>query len=238
MPWRALVTNGAVWACVAAHFAHNYAFYLLLSEMPTFLKYQLNFNLASAGAVSVLPYLACFAGANLGGGLGDALIARGTPTLFVRRAWFAAGELLPAAALVTAGFATSASTVVVLLTISVGISGISQTGYACTPLDAAPHLAGVWMAFQNTFATIPGIIAPLITAALVNVEARDDPAHWHAVFFISAAISVGGVAAYSLGARADVIPELLGDAEMLGEGGDADGDESSLELLNYDTGVQ
>ena len=154
VPWRALVTNPVVWACVAAHVAHNYAFYLLLSEMPTYLKYQLNFDLSKAGAVSVLPYLACFAGANLGGGLADALISRGTPTLLVRRAWYAVGELLPAAALVTAGFASSPATVVVLLTLSVGISGISQTGFACTPLDTAPHLAGVWMAFQNTFACV------------------------------------------------------------------------------------
>lgn len=145
VPWRALLTNPTVWACAAAHVAHNYAFYLLLSEMPTYLKYQLGFNLANAGAVSVLPYLACFAGANIGGGIGDALIARGTPTLLVRRAWFAVGELLPAAALVTAGFLSDATVVIVLLTLSVGISGISQTGYACTPLDVAPHLAGVWM---------------------------------------------------------------------------------------------
>jgi len=63
VPWRALVSSRAVWATVFAHTAHNYAFYLLLSELPTYLKFQLDFNLANAGAVSVLPYLACFGAA-------------------------------------------------------------------------------------------------------------------------------------------------------------------------------
>ena len=145
VPWVALVTNRTVWGCVAGHVAHNYAFYLLLSEMPTYLKFQLGFNLANAGALSVLPYLACFVGANVGGSVGDFLIARGTPTVLVRRLWYSVGELFPALALVTAGFVQSPSVVIALLTISVGVSGISQTGFACTPLDVAPHLAGVWM---------------------------------------------------------------------------------------------
>lgn len=234
-PWRALVTSRAVWATVAAHFAHNYAFYLLLSELPTYLKFQLNFNLANAGAVSVLPYLACFAGANIGGFLGDFLIARGTlSTLAVRRTWFAVGELVPAACLVLAGFITSPATVVALVTISVGVSGISQSGYAVTSMDVAPHIAGVWMAFQNTFATMPGVLAPIITSALVDVEARDDPAHWRSVFFLSASISVFGVLVYSLGVRADLDPALAfadepdGAARGLLLNGDAGAEEEAL----------
>lgn len=80
--------------------------------------------------------------------------------------------------------------------------------------------------------TIPGIVAPLITAALVNVEAKDDPAHWHAVFFISAAISLVGVAAYVAGCRADLDERLA--APTGAEAGAAaaiNGDDSSLELL-------
>ena len=209
VPWIALITNRAVWACVAAHFAHNYAFYLMLSEMPTFLKYQLGFNLANAGAVSVLPYLACFAGANIGGGVADIVVSRKLLSMItVRRVWFACGELLPAIALVSAGFISNPNIVVVLLTLSVGISGISQSGYACTPLDVAPHLAGPWMAFQNTIATIPGIIAPLITSALVDTETVDLSSHWQQVFFLSAGISVVGVMWYVFNVSDQIDPTL------------------------------
>ena len=167
--------------------------------------------------------------------MGDAAIARGVPTVFVRRLWYALGELVPAACLVAAGFVTDAAVVVVLVTLSVGVSGISQTGYACTSIDVAPHLAGVWMAFQNTFATLPGIIAPILTAALVNVEGKDDPAHWHTVFFISATISVVGVTAYVLNVRADQDPRLAwADAEEGALSGDFEGvnaKEYTMELL-------
>ena len=86
-------------------------------------------------------------------------------------------------------------------------------------------------AFQNTFATIPGIVAPLITASLADVEARDISSHWQNVFFLSAAISVSGVTAYVLFARADVDPRLAFAAgSYAGVDGDAD-EESSVELL-------
>jgi MFS family permease len=208
VPWLALLTNRAVWSCVAAHFAHNYMFYLMLSEMPTYLKYQLGYDLAKAGAISVLPYLACFVGANVGGGISDYLIAQGTPKLFVRRLWFALGELLPATALISAGFIHSPTIAIVLITISVGVSGIAQSSYACTPLDVAPHLAGPWMAFQNTFATMPGIIAPLIVAAIADVEHKDLQSHWQLIFFLSGAVSVSGVTVYVLGVKCEIDPSL------------------------------
>lgn len=69
------------------------------------------------------------------------------------------------------------------------------------------------VAFQNTFATVPGIVAPLITAGLVNVEAKDLASHWQAVFFLSAAISATGVMCYVLGARDQLDPALAWAAD-------------------------
>ncbi|XP_015377202.1 PREDICTED: putative inorganic phosphate cotransporter [Diuraphis noxia] len=47
-----------VWAVTISHAGHNCGFWLLLSEMPTFISSVLKFNIKSNGLVSALPYLA------------------------------------------------------------------------------------------------------------------------------------------------------------------------------------
>jgi len=61
---------------------------------------------------------------------------------------------------------------------------------------------------ENTFATLPGIVTPLIVASLVNVEARDDQSKWQTVFALSATVSLVGVVVYVAGVRVDLDPAL------------------------------
>lgn len=135
--------------------------------------------------------------------------------------------MLPAAALVGMGYCSSKAAVVSLLTVAVGISGISGVGYACTPLDIAPALSGTIMGIQNTFATVSGIVAPLIVAALTapvfitydcklfGVPCRCslpdlavDAQHWRDVFYLTAAVACVGAASYCTLASATLIPRL------------------------------
>lgn len=37
-PWKAILTSTAVWAIIASHFAENWGFFTLLTQLPTFLK--------------------------------------------------------------------------------------------------------------------------------------------------------------------------------------------------------
>ena len=38
IPWRDILTSMPVWATVCAHFAENWGFYTLLTQLPTFLS--------------------------------------------------------------------------------------------------------------------------------------------------------------------------------------------------------
>ena len=186
--------------------SHNWTYYLLLTWLPNYLKRRLDLDIEKVSSLALIPYLACFVGSNLGGSLCDYLIARGVKVRWVRRGAVILGDLVPAVALIMAGFTTNATFVVILLTISLGFNGLTQTGFACTPLDVAPHLSGVLMGVQNTIATLPGILAPLLTGDMVNNN--NDALHWQEVFYLAAGIGLFGVVTYCVFMSDEVAPSL------------------------------
>lgn len=56
-PWFAIFTSPAVWAIIASHFSENWGFYTLLTQLPTFLKDTLKYELEKTGFLSAVPYL-------------------------------------------------------------------------------------------------------------------------------------------------------------------------------------
>lgn len=46
IPWKAIATSLPFWAIMVAHFSENWGFYTLLTELPSYLKHSLKFDLA------------------------------------------------------------------------------------------------------------------------------------------------------------------------------------------------
>lgn len=44
-PWKAILTSTAVWAIAASHFSENWGFYTLLTQLPKFLKSNIELNI-------------------------------------------------------------------------------------------------------------------------------------------------------------------------------------------------
>ena len=194
-------------ACFAVHTTHNWTFYLLLTWLPNYMKARLGLDLEASTGLAVLPYLACFVGSTVGGSASDWLIARGWRVVTVRKATLVLGEMVPAAALVAAGYTTDVATAIALLTVAVGFNGMAQTAYACTPLDIAPHLGGVLMGMQNTLATIPGIVAPLVAGIIVEGR-KGEAAPWQEIFYLAGAVATCGVLVYLALATDELAPSL------------------------------
>lgn len=57
---------------------------------------------------------------------------------------------------------------VVCITIAVGLGAFAWSGFAVNHLDVAPQYASILMGISNTFATIPGIVSPLLTGFIVT----------------------------------------------------------------------
>ena len=52
IPWRAIVTSPAVWAITTTHVTQNFGYYVLLTELPTYMKNILHFDMKSNATLS------------------------------------------------------------------------------------------------------------------------------------------------------------------------------------------
>lgn len=52
-----MFTSWPVYALIFAHFGQNFGYFMLLTELPTYLNEALHFDLKSNGLISSLPYL-------------------------------------------------------------------------------------------------------------------------------------------------------------------------------------
>ncbi|XP_036402681.1 sialin [Megalops cyprinoides] len=205
VPWGSILSSLPLWAIVVAHFSYNWTFYTLLTLLPTYMNNILGFSIKQNGTLSALPYLGCWLLSLLGGQLADRL--RETchfSTVAVRKAFTLIGMIGPSVFLVAAGH-TGCDYVlaVAFLTISSALGGFSASGFNINHLDIAPSYAGILLGITNTFATIPGMVGPVIARALTPHNTLEE---WQTVFYISAGINVFGAIFFTIFGKGVVQP--------------------------------
>ncbi|XP_035257045.1 sialin [Anguilla anguilla] len=205
IPWSSIFSSLPLWAIIVAHFSYNWTFYTLLTLLPTYMNTVLGFSIQQNGLLSALPYLGSWVLALLGGQLADYLReACLFSTVAVRKAFTIIGMVGPAVFLVAAAHTGCDYTAAVgFLTISSGLGGFSSSGFNINHLDIAPSYAGILLGITNTFATIPGMVGPVIARAMTPHNTIEE---WQTVFYISAAINVFGAAFYTLFGKGVVQP--------------------------------
>ncbi|XP_030054903.1 sialin [Microcaecilia unicolor] len=191
VPCGAMIKSMPLWAIIVAHFSYNWTFYTLLTLLPTYMKDILQFNAQENGVLSALPYFGCWLCMILTGQLADYMREHlNISTVVVRKTFNSIGMIGPALFLVAAGY-TGCNYVlaVTFLTISTTLGGFCMSGFGINHLDIAPSYAGILLGITNTFATIPGMVGPVIAKSLTRNNTVEE---WQLVFYIAAAIDVFG----------------------------------------------
>ena len=57
VPWKAIASSVPFWALLIAHTCNNFGWYMLLVELPTYMKHILRFNIGKNSLLSAVPYL-------------------------------------------------------------------------------------------------------------------------------------------------------------------------------------
>jgi len=192
VPWKAILTSVPVWGLAAAHVAQNWGFYTLLTELPTYMKNILQFDIKENAVVSAFPYLMMWLVAVGWSNVADALIEHSIFSVTTtRKISNSLSAYIPAVLLVLVGFTGCwVPATLTLLALSVGVNGTSSSGYMANHLDLANNYAGTLLGFTNGLANIMGFLAPTIIGYIIN--GHDDLAHWQTVFFISSVVYVVG----------------------------------------------
>lgn len=214
-PWLAIFKSRPVWAIFVAHTCCNWGEYTFLTNIPTYLKEVLHFDIKENGFLSAVPYIGFWLVITLSSFLADFVRSRNMlSTTVTRKVFNSIGKLVPAVLLIGLSFVGCSQWVlaVALLTLGVSLTGFQYGGGLFTNVgDIAPSDGGVIYGVSNTIATIPGLLSPVAIALLTPDQTQEQ---WRGVFYLSAAIYVFGAVFYIIFSSGSLQPWAVDAADV------------------------
>ncbi|KAL7031546.1 hypothetical protein ACKWTF_007046 [Chironomus riparius] len=207
-PWKDIFTSSAVISLVIAHSAHNWGFWTLLTEIPSYMKSVLHFNIKQNALLSALPYFVMMIMSFILSPFADWLTnKRILKVEFSRKLFNTIGLWIPGIALIALAYITSqtqSSLAVGLVTLAVGFNAATYLGFQINHIDLSPNHSGTLMGITNCSANVMSIIAPLLVGFILNDAS--DPLQWRIIFFIAAGVYFFGNLQFIIFGKASTQP--------------------------------
>ena len=188
VPWKTLLGHRSALGLTGSYFCHNYAAFMFLVWLPTYLINVHGFSLAATGVGAMVPALASTVFMNLSGWLSDAMTKRGTSPEFSRKCLLVIGMGLSGVFLFTVPLIQSPYLILAVITFSSASRSVSTPIYWALSVDMAPRHAGILSSIMNTAGNVAGIAASAITGWIVGSYGN-----WNLVICLGAATTVLGV---------------------------------------------
>ncbi|XP_054738585.1 putative inorganic phosphate cotransporter isoform X1 [Anastrepha obliqua] len=186
IPWVKFFTSPPFLVLILAHSTHNWGFWTLLTEIPTYMKNVFGMDIKKNALLSALPYTAMFIMCFVFSTISTILSKKQCIPLSVSRKLFnTIGHWVPMISLIGLAYvgADQTTLAIVLLTITVGINASTYLGFQVNHIDLSPNFAGIMMGITNCAANIMSIIAPLLVGFIVTDEKNSN--QWRIIFFIA-----------------------------------------------------
>jgi MFS family permease len=170
--WADLLRRRAVWATCFGQWGANYAWYFLLTWLPSYLVKERHLSLNSMAVWAAAPYLS-MAVTSMGGGiLADRLIARGGSPVRIRQRFLSVGLLMTALLLPLVLIPRIQWALAGLLAACFAFGIYASNLWALSQTLAGVRAAGRWTGFQNAWANTAGVVAPVLTGLIVARTGR------------------------------------------------------------------
>lgn len=188
------------WGTFLGNFCHNYAWYFLLTWLPSYLVMERHISMKLMAVLVSLPFWGSAFSSLLGGWISDRWIAHGaTPTL-VRKTFVVSGFLMATLMFPAVIVRDLRIAMVFLIAAYLAFGLITSNHWAITQTLAGPLASGKWTGLQNGIANLAGMVAPFATGLIVAKTGS-----FQLAFSSSAVILVLGAASYAFIVR-DVAP--------------------------------
>jgi MFS family permease len=175
------------------HFCINYAFYFVITWLPTFLVKAGGFTISQMAVIGGAIYGIYAVSTAIAGAASDRWIRHGGSVTRVRKL-FALTSAFGAAVTIACSAYVEPRVAVWLLGVAGVCFGLSTpTMFAMSATLAGPRAAGRWAGAQNLAGQLAGIIAPVVTGIIID---RTGAFSW--AFVVSAAFAVLAMAAWGI----------------------------------------
>eukprot|EP01084_Bolivina_argentea_P236864 398217_1 len=205
--WKYFLTEPCALALYTAHFSFDWSFYTLLTELPSYLNDQLNFDFARSGFVSVVPYFGQFIVSIIGSMIVDKIIINEIMTRTnARKSAQTIATIIPGILLVICGYLSNVTTVVILLSIAAALMGFGNSGFNTISTDISPTMSNTIYSISNTMGTIPGFICPILTGLILTGDNKNE--EWQLIFYITFFVFCIGTTVFWIFGTAEFVPTL------------------------------
>ncbi|KAK9297287.1 hypothetical protein QLX08_009004 [Tetragonisca angustula] len=176
VPWLSVFTSLPMWAIAITQCGQSWAFYTLLTELPTYMDKILHFDVQQDAFLSALPYLSSW------------LFGLGPSLSFIGAIWAECNRM----------------TVMMMLAGLGSLQGAVYAGNQMNHIALAPRYAGTLYGLTNAAANACGFLAPYVIGRIV--QGHETLARWHTVFWLAAGINMATNCFYLIFASATEQP--------------------------------
>ena len=166
--WLSLFRYRSTWGIGFGQMGYLYAYFFFISWLPGYLVLERKMTLLDSGIAAALPFWAGMLGTLGGGWLGDFLIEHGVTMARSRKSIIGVGLTASTVLVVAAAYVEQSWLAVTLLTLCVFFLRLATGSVNALPIDLAPPAAVASLtSIQNVFASIGGLLAPIVTGYIV-----------------------------------------------------------------------
>ena len=185
-----VMASPVIWGTIVGTFCYQYFVYFALTWMPAYFKEAFKMSLNDSGVFTAASFLAMAVVATLAGFSADALIGRGYDAVTVRKGFTIAGFLSAGAGLVAA-LNTPPDIAMWMVIASLGGLGLTTANYWALTQTLIPGAAvGRIVGVQNCAASVPGIVAPILTGWLIQETGGYRGAIMAVLFFLGLGVTM------------------------------------------------
>ncbi|XP_035444441.2 sialin [Spodoptera frugiperda] len=183
MPWGKVFKSPPFLSILVAHTCSNFGWYMVLIELPFYMKQVLKFNMTENALAVSMPFLSLwFFSMTLSRTLDWLREKKYITTSTARKIATGFASLVPAICLLAICYiGCNRSAAVIIMATAVTSIGGMFCGFLSNHIDIAPNFAGTLMALTNTVATIPGIVVPIFVGYVTHGDQTITA--WRKIFF-------------------------------------------------------
>ena len=198
VPWKSIILSAPVWAIIVTHGCSVFGYFTVVNQLPTYMKYILDFNIKENGILSSLPYLGKYTFAVATSTLADYLLRKKKLSVTaIRKIFTTFAVMCPGLLMIAQAYhGCDRVTSVAIFTIALTINGAVTAGYLGNGLDIAPNFSGTIFGMANTLSSLGGFLSSYMVGRITY--RNQTYSQWSIIFWILATTYCFGALVFAI----------------------------------------